>query len=293
MSIRTESFGDAKEVIAFLEDLAYAKRDYIFRGHTDSRHLLETSLSRFRIIPYDQWGTHIDGLINDFRVGLAKIGIVPFDSSDRHTWLEYARHHGVPTPCLDFTYSPYIALFFAFNNELEGIRYYKEIEGNEVVVYALNVRELAGAWARSLADSNAETEEYNRAVREFLYPLRTLFKHSFPTGILQFIPYPSKLNKRMQRQQGALLYDTLDYRKMGYDGFEEFIGGIKEGNGEAALIKMRISKQCLPRILERLELMGITGGMLYQDADGVAMDVINSYYYNPKTGYLRDIFFPR
>ena len=38
--------------------------------------------------------------------GYAKLGITPIDGDSRLDWMEYARHHGVPMPCIDLSYSP-------------------------------------------------------------------------------------------------------------------------------------------------------------------------------------------
>jgi hypothetical protein len=38
--------------------------------------------------------------------------------------------------------------------------------------------------------------------------------------------------------------------------------------------------------------MNMMGGNLYGDADGVALDIKNTYNYNPKFSYLRDIKSP-
>ena len=56
-------------------------------------------------------------MIDHFIVKLASIGIpLPFDKHDRRGRLEFARHYGVPSPLIDFSYSPYVALFFAFKS---------------------------------------------------------------------------------------------------------------------------------------------------------------------------------
>lgn len=53
--------------------------------------------------------------------------------------MEYGRHCGLPMPCLDFSYSPYIALFFAY----AGSGWENERPSGEYVeVNALNVAAL-------------------------------------------------------------------------------------------------------------------------------------------------------
>jgi hypothetical protein len=65
---------------------------------------------------------------------------LPFDKRDRRGRLELARHYGVPSPLIDFSLSPYVALFFAFN----GVRPLEAQKGEHAAIYCLNIRALAG-----------------------------------------------------------------------------------------------------------------------------------------------------
>jgi len=87
----------------------------------------------------------------------------------------------------------------------------------------------------------------------------------------------------MQKQMGLLLYDTLDYPKLGFDGLEDFIEKIREPEGsKPTLTKFYIPKSCAKIIFEKLELMNVTGSVLFLDDHGAAKDVINSYHYDSK-----------
>ncbi len=299
MSIRTEKFDDAKSAMAFLEEQAYNRHYYVFRGHREHYYRLASSWSRKFKTPSECLPDDLDGVINQFRVGLSLIGKVPFESEKRLDWLQEARHYGVPTPVLDFTYSPYVALFFAFNGTSEYSPY--EDKDRHVAIYALNTQALAIAYARQKFARRRSEPEFSVFRQRFLYPDETLFADGFWIG-LQFMPHPGKYNIRMQRQQGAMLYDTQAYDRLGLRDLEEYIGNIEEPYeqlpdgvkqpGEPTVTKAIIDKKCISDVFKRLELMGITGATMFMDPQGVAMDITNSYYYNPRTAYLRDIRFP-
>ena len=298
MSIETHFFDAASDAFEFLDKMALQENDFIFRGHKKKEYKLEATLHRHRKIPHS-FGSDIDEMIDQFRVGLTRLGIAPFESDNRLDWLEYARHHGVPTPVLDFTYSPYIALFFAFN----GVRRNYDPSVKEyVVVNALNIKNLALLWAKHLSGPLSKDDKLGERLNQFLYPQGKLCEKGFPMNFMQFIPFPGKFNKRMHRQQGALLYDTLQYKAHKVQNLEELIekhiepethypdGKVEKGT--PTLHKVFINKTCVRDVFVKLELMGITGGALYMNADGVAQDVVNSYNYISRTGYLRDMRFP-
>lgn len=298
MSIETIKYDEAAPAFEFLDALALNDSGYIFRGHGKESYLLETTLNRYR--PGMSWMSGIDDMIDRFRVGVTQLGIAPFDSNSRLDWLEYARHHGVPTPVLDFSYSPYIALFFAFSG--------KPIEHGDdhkryTVINALHIEKLASAWATLSHDFNENHEEVAKRHREFLYPKNDLFDSGFPNRCLQFIPHPGKENRRMHRQQGALLYDTLQYTYLKFRNLEDLISAYNEkeepftkgmrDTQTPTLYKVLINEKCANEVFTKLELMGINGGSLYMSSDGVAQDVINSLAYHSRVNYLRDMRFPR
>lgn len=304
MSIKEVYYEKADEAISFIAGFAeHNSKDFLFRGHGKQEYRLCTTLNRFTTIPHENWRTDIDEILEKFRVGITKLGLNPISSNSRLDWMEYARHYGVPTPCVDFSYSPYVALFFAFN----GIR--KQFPTPEKpiysVVYILDVTQLGEIWANFAKFPQSDNNDFSTLYRNFRFPGKELFIDGFPANILQLIPYPGRYNSRMQQQFGALLYDTLNYRMLNethkISDLESFIekryelpvsfptGETKDG--EPALIKVYINQQCVSEIFTKIELMGAMGGPLYMDPNGVALDVINSYNYNSKTLYVRGIAF--
>ncbi len=283
MGIKSRYCHSSKEAMKFLESLALYQQDFIFRGQQSAADTLSTTLHRMI-------GSHSDAQVKDllrrFEIALAKIGIFPFEKAGRLDWLEYARHCGVPLPVIDFTYSPYVALFFAFNG-MGDCRVPRAGMDEYVTVLALNTRRLAQGWAKSAGRAFSQ-EDYQR----FLTPPEDLFDGGFTPNILQTVPFPGKKNRRMMRQMGLLLYDTLDYAAMGYRDMEDFIASLEcEDEGDesgATLVRVHIHKKCAPSIFERLELMNITGSQLFLDEHGAAMDVINSYHYNSRIQF-RDL----
>jgi hypothetical protein len=100
----------------------------LFRGHADSRWRLETTLERF--IPDEQI------TVNRYNSYLARAKPTVETITDRKwrlsrglrlshgalvdeppsiEFMAYVRHHGYPSPLLDWSRSPYVALYFAFS----------------------------------------------------------------------------------------------------------------------------------------------------------------------------------
>lgn len=171
-------------------------------------------------------------------------------------------------------------------------------------MYAISLERLASLWA-TLRYQETNNSDFKFCM-DFWYPytnpeyFKEFFKDEFPSNALQFIPYPAKFNTRMQRQCGCFIYDTLDYKSLGLKDLEDYIEKYEDQRdtseeskqiGHQTIIKILIPKKTIAgELLAHLELMGILGMQLYDSAEGVSIDVANSYYYKSKTLFSRDYY---
>jgi hypothetical protein len=117
VTINTVKVNTSKESFDVLENLFHGW--YRFRGQQDANWRLQSALARHHRKgwqPDHTTSQSIKEMNRHFIVNLATVGIaVPFEKDNLRARLEYARHYGIPFPLIDFTFSPYIALFFAFS----------------------------------------------------------------------------------------------------------------------------------------------------------------------------------
>ena len=121
------------EISTLIENLGEHSDNLLFRGQRDSCWGLETtaervlkspiSLSRYYRFAYSaktKLETFIDISWNipeppEYDKWLHNKDALTFHPLPGYDYLAYLRHHGFPSPFLDWTASPYVATFFAFN----------------------------------------------------------------------------------------------------------------------------------------------------------------------------------
>jgi hypothetical protein len=107
--VRAESWSHLHELLfadSWHDQLARHRSDFVFRGEASTRAKLTTSLQRLG----GDYASVEPHLLRNFRK-YAHRSDVPEDSLWH--WLALAKHHGLSTRLLDWTYSPYVALHFA------------------------------------------------------------------------------------------------------------------------------------------------------------------------------------
>ena len=111
-------FDDFKKLIAFLDDLTQNSGN-IYRGYSHDDEIYPNIIRSRDLSKHEK----------DFLTQFERYGLAYFSANNAMEFLSTAQHYGLPTRLLDFTYNPYIALFFALHNAKrdEEDRYYKII----------------------------------------------------------------------------------------------------------------------------------------------------------------------
>jgi hypothetical protein len=202
-----EFLGDAPFAHFVLTDKADSWADFLkwtdelrgpwcFRGQKEAKWTLDTSLDRAVKREFPGGYDHVDRepeereLLVRFQQQAHQYVSQSPNSEDLSSWLALMQHHNVPTRLLDWTESPYVAMFFALED--------KSDEGWSAA-WAIDLawideqsRDLRGDEERSLVDPGGRIGLLNGLLRHTEKPLIVRIK-------------PPRVNDRMAAQQGLFL----------------------------------------------------------------------------------------
>jgi hypothetical protein len=119
--ITTVAIGSWDEFIQHLRVSSYDVADYFYRGQGNANWSLVPTLHRKLSYPIANRGIYTNemyGYLQAFRDHAHGLVGFPDGLPNLEALLTLGRHHGLITPLLDWTRSPYIATFFALGEEV-------------------------------------------------------------------------------------------------------------------------------------------------------------------------------
>ncbi|PKP31027.1 MAG: FRG domain-containing protein [Bacteroidetes bacterium HGW-Bacteroidetes-17] len=210
---------------------------YIYRGQRRSDWLLESTLSRvLKKIKIPDKNSLAEEHLEKFKLCIrGRRGSNPAKLSENELWA-LGQHFGLHTPLLDWSQSPYVALFFAFSSIKKSETGYRSL-------WVLNSHDIEriNSWYKK---EKKETAEYHI---ELINPILDE-------------------NSRLVNQNG--LFTKLDIDT----DIERWVTNCAEDINWLTLVKINISEKLRDEVLVFLDLMNISYSSLFPDLFGSSMD---------------------
>ena len=171
---------------------------WIFRGCEDAswslEHSLERTCDRFNVFGDDRIRVE-NGMIREFKRRLHQYtaNIPSEDASDE--WFALMQHHGAPTRLLDFTYSPYVSGYFAFERAKAN---------TPVAIWAVESGWFSNQLKHISKKLDIEYRQYTESREHYGQNFDYIFRSEKPKKLLLTIN-PFRLNERLAYQRGVFL----------------------------------------------------------------------------------------
>ena len=190
-------------------------------------------------------------------------------SEDNLAWLALMQHYGAPTRLLDWTFSAYVAAYFAC----------RELPESYGVLYCLNLTVLEHARAKWIEEHRAKKPELWDEVSpgaalgseplfsRFILPTdgaTCQLRGAVRDAGLVFPVEPSIESERLASQQGLLM--TSSERAGGFQGFLIRMSERSEGK---LIMKLRIPAPSKVDFMRHLDAANIHAMSLFPDMDGL------------------------
>ena len=246
-----------EELIERLNDLP---NNFIYRGHSNAEWSLQSSLER---IIGSKWSAEEATKFEEYSIAQFQSKFHLYDRENvkpdsKLAWLSIMQHYGVPTRLLDFTESPYVALYFA----LEA---YSPQTCADFAVFALDYTAIMEKSIEHIRLKDVKFNETRSSVYEKQDQIFDDVVDRFAYDIA-WIAEPKQLNARLDRQAGSFLVsgnrslriqDVLDSEKY----------------ADVSIFKFRVSHDLYTGIFALLRKMNLTSKSLYGDLDGLARSI--------------------
>lgn len=253
MAITAKPFESWRALLRYFRSRSWD--GWAFRGHGDASWSLESSIERTVHVRFgvsrDLLPDCEDRLVRRFQRQAHHFLKDPPHYSNMLEWLSLMQHHGAPTRLLDWTYSFYVAAFFA----IEQIT-----PGDTCAIWAFDYR-----WCHArLNQMYPDYEQAHSAGGHFLWSPQT------SPGIFPVNPF--RLNERLTIQQGCFMAPG-DLKIT----FSQNLDEMTPPERKSPLLKLQLKcdKELLKEAYRDLHRMNVTTAALFPGLDGFARGLGN------------------
>jgi len=233
---------------------------FIFRGQANARWRLESSLER---VVGKRWSEATARKFEDYSIQQFQSKFHLYDRENlqpctKLAWLAVMQHYGVPTRLLDFTESPYVALYFA----LEA---YPATEHPDFSVYAIDYTTVMERSLNEIARMDADFKETRQTLHAKQDRVFEEVVDRFSYNIA-WIGEPKEMNSRLDRQAGSFLLSGNRARRIEDILNSDVYKGVK-------MFKFRIYHGLHTGVFALLRKININSKSVYGNLDGLAKSI--------------------
>jgi hypothetical protein len=241
----------------------YARHGWIYRGQRRAAWVLQTSLERCftrHNIAKDRFFEVEDDLLREFRRAYHHYSRHVPQPAEMVEWLSLMQHHGAPTRLLDFTYSIYVACYFALEYAEEDAAVWA-VNGPWALNESANLLKMAGKREEDVQKFCDRFVEGSEALTRDL-----LFRPPFVPLACPLNPF--RLNERLRIQKGVFLAPgSLDVP------FAENLAALPGYHAADRVLKIIIPKSFAEDALAQLFQMNISRATLFPGLDGYSQSL--------------------
>lgn len=236
----------------------YGKPGWIFRGMNDTSLALETALERngwMRDGGISNLKTRERTLLREFQRRYSHYAHQIPLTDDTLEWLSIMQHHGAPTRLLDWSYSVYVAAYFALESAQE-----------DCVVWGIRTEWIREELENRFKDKPGSLAFLTRPIednRKHRHDFEDLFMSNSQGRSFVAPLTPFRANERLTIQKGTFLVPSNLSK-----GFEDNLSDMT-GHDDSSNIKKLVIPKAQRRIaIESLYYMNISRATLFPGIDG-------------------------